>query len=963
MRRFISYLLLGAATLLGVGAAVAPTILHMDVDMAYANGQTLYFRASELDENTLNGNYVGADGHFLDYDASYSRQPIEYIADTMRTRLDAFGLSGYSVATQGADTVAVTVRTPGDNSTLYSYLQSYLAFSGGDYELDASDVTKDEYAFNENWTTIIDGQTAFIADMEQGTYNVPTVVVPLRSGEDYKDAFLDLVDYCTKNSKEADNENGQDAVNVSIVVWANRGEGDSYTEAASNPNVAAKIVSAVNPANAVYYESGDTDQKTPYLRLIPTSSAISDGNYDPAKTQEAYDAARNLMLTINAGAFQYDELKNGNAEAPVYAVRFAYSEDAKASVENLINNGGDGVQSLALTSTLIAFGVALILLVVLLAIFERILAVLELSIVGISTLSTLAVYAAFGTPFSLPMILGLAAVALISLFGGIYYGAKLKEELYKGRTLKKAHAEAVKKSFMPTVDVGVIAILIGICVYGLAGDVASKFGVVLVVGGLFSMVASLLYTRIGGFLLCSDNTAAEAYPKLLRVQPSRVPDLAKQEKQTYFGAYADNKFSKGKVISLCFSTLMLLAGIGATIGWGISTKGTSFFNSSSYENAAPVLRIDVRSKEDSRITLTEFGEISDLLDNTYDPASGKAPSDIFHFYKVNGAYIADYVSKVTLSDTAKPVYAEEGTSVFTHYWFYYEVTLGKGDSKVFSSAISDEAVELSIERWDGSKFAAFPGTTLSDLSVAIIDDFAGGTTEVLSNGAFANEVYITFENVVPADLTPYLWQVALAAGVAAATVLVYMVLRFRPSRGIIAGLMSAGVSTIAVTFFILTRISTLPIVSIAAGAALLLSATIAVAILSGEKEIFRESKEKEKDNVAFRANCLELSASRGAEYTFLFALVSAITLISFLAFGPSLYQPVFLSAILGIAFAVALSITALPWLSGKLAGVLPSMNFSAKRLKKRKVAKQGGQLLKKNKTGEPEESVFIGIND
>ncbi len=960
MRRFISYLLLGAATLIGVGAAVAPTVLRMDADMAYADGQTLYFKASEWDDSSLNGNYSGGDGRFLDYDASLSKQPIEYIADTMRTRLDAYGLSGYSVATQGADTVAVTVRTPGNNATMYSYLQKYLSFSGGDYELDASDTTKEGYAFNENWTTIIDGQTAFIADMEQGSYNVPTVIVPLKEGEDYKEAFTTLVEYCKKNSSEADEAAGTDAVSVNLIVWANRGEADNYLDAATNPNVGAKIVSAVNPNNAVYYDSGDTDQTKPYLRLIPSSSATSGESYDPTKTQEAYDAAVNLMLTINAGSFQYDALKTSSAtEAPKYAVSFAYSEKTAASVENIVNNG-EWNQSLALSSTLIAFGVALILLVVLLAIFERVMAVLELSIVAISTFSSLAVYAAFGTPFSLPMVLGLITVALISLFGGLYYSAKLKEEIYKGRTLKKAHAEAAKKALMPTVDVSVIAILIGVCVYGLAGDVASKFGVMLVLGGFFSLIASLLYTRIGGYLLCSDNTVQTAYPKMLRIQPSRVPDLAKQEKQTYFGAYADSKFSKGKIISLTFSAVMLLAGIGSAIGFGVASNGTSFFNQSSYESAAPVLRLDVRSNASDRITLSALSEVSDLLDDTYKEGE---PTDVFHTYKINDVFIADYVSGLTLSESAKSVYEEEGDSGLTYYWFYYEATLGKKDASAITAAIGDASKALKVSKWDGADFSELSGYTLSDLAVDIIDEFVGGSSDTLTSGAFADEVYITFNTVVPADLTPYLWQLTLALGVAAAIILVYMMIRFRPSRGIVSGIFAAGVTTIAVSFFILTRISTLPIVSVAGASVLMLAAAIAVAVLSGEKEIFRESKEKEKDNVAFRANCLELSASRGAEYTFLFALVSAIVFISFMAFGPTVYQPTFLAVILGIAFAVALTLTALPFLSGKVAGVLPSFNFSAKRLKKRKVAKQGGQLLKKNKSGEPEESVFIGIND
>ena len=959
MRRLISYLLLGAATLVGVGASIAPTILGMDTDKAYSDGRTLYFKASEWENPSLNGNY-GVNGQFLDFeDPTLPKQPIEYIADTVRARLDAFELTGYSVETQGADTIAVTVRSPRNNPTIYTYLERYLSFSGGDYELDASDITKDGYAYNDKWTDIIDGQTATIVDMEQQGYNVPTVVIPLKSGEDYKEAFLNLVDYCKKNSSEGDDQS--QGSTVTVIVWANRvGDTDLYADATSNPNVAAKILAGVSPANAVYYASSDADQTTPYLRLIPNSDATSGENYDPSKTQEAYDAARNLMLTFNAGAFQYEELKAaGESEAPKFNLTYVYSEKVAATVEKLVNNGDNFTQTVAMSSTFIAFGVAAILLVVLLAIFERILAVLEISVVAISTLSAVAVFSAFGSPFGLPALLGIAATALISLFGTLYYSAKLKEELYKGRTLKKAHGEAVKKALLPTVDVNVVTILLGICLYGLAGDVVAKLGVMLVLGGFFSLIATLLYTRFGGWLLTSDNTVAERFGKMLRVQPTRIPDLAKQEKQTYFGAYANSKFSKGKTIALIFSSLLLVAGVGASIGFGAASGGTSFFNTSAYESGAPILRIDVRSNASDRITATDYSEISSLLDETYKEGE---PTDIFHTYKINGSFLADYVSDIRLSKQPHSVYVDEGSTGITYYWFYYEAVLGKKDASAISNAIKNKNQStLEIAKWDGTDFVVIPGFALPDLAGDMID---GASTELSSGvGAFSDAFYITFENVVPADLTPYLWQVTLALGIASATILVYLALRYRPSRGIVAGLFGAGTATVAVSFFILTRISTLPVVSMAGAAVLLLTIAIAIFVMAGEKEIYRESKEKDKDNVEFRANCLESSASRSAEWTFLFALVSAITFISYLAFGPNPYQPTFLGVILGIAFAVALVITSLPFLSGKLARIMPSFTLPSWRKRKRKAAKQGGQLMKKNKNGEPEESIFIGIND
>ena len=95
---------------------------------------------------------------------------------------------------------------------------------------------------------------------------------------------------------------------------------------------------------------------------------------------------------------------------------------------------------------------------------------------------------------------------------------------------------------------------------------------------------------------------------------------------------------------------------------------------------------------------------------------------------------------------------------------------------------------------------------------------------------------VTFDGVIPADLTPYLWQVTLGLGVGIACVLVYFVLRFRPSRGIFAGLFVAGSSFISVSFFILTRIASTPAVSLGALIVAVIASGLAIYVLAAEKE-------------------------------------------------------------------------------------------------------------------------------
>ena len=963
MRRYISYLLLSGATLIAVGASVFPTALKADADLAYESGQTFYFKAAKWDENSVNGNYTGSDGRFLENDPTLSKQPIEYIAETMRTRLDAFGITGYKVSTEGADTLVVTARVRDDSDELYTQLKDYLCFSGGDYELDATDTSSENYAHKTTWETVLDGKTAFISEWEQQSgVKIPTVVIPIvNEGENVAD-FKSLIDYCKSFSSGAEGEETTSSCN--LVVWANRNpETDLYKDSSSNPNIKAKIfMDGITPTDAAYYESSDTEQTTPTgLRLIPQSSALSGGGeFTPDKAQIAYEAARSLMLTFNATAFQYDALKaSSSAAAPKFHISYTHSVKASPSVEALMVNGANN-REIATSGTFISILVSFVCIALLLAFFERSFAPMHLATMGLTMFGAFATYVAFGAPFNVAALIGLIGVGAMSLFATLYYSAKVKEELYKGRTLKKAHAEGVKRALWPTIDIGIIGIVLGVCIYGLAGDLASKAGVMLAVGGFFALIGALVFTRIAGWLLCNDSTLNEKFPKYIGVKKERIPNLANEEKQSFFGPFAERDFTRGKKISLIASCALIVCGIGAAIGWGASTQGKSFFNSSAYEASAPTLRIDVRSSTETKISLTSLSDTSKLVDPTF--VNGSVPKDVFHYYLVDNKYLADYFEDVRLSSESKAVFVEDGSSGLTAYWFYYEITFKKGESNL-AKAISNPLLPLSFAKWnDVSKnYEPMAIDNISDFSADVIAQFGDGNVEVLGNGAFSEYVVITFDAVTPAELTPYLWQVTLGVGIGLAALLLYFCLRYRPSRGIAATALVAGSSFVGVTFFILTRISTTPVVSLGAIAIALFASLLASHLLNVESDVYRDSKEKEKNTFEFRLECLKTAGSRSAHNLFLLSLLFLYTLIVFFAFGPRIYGSIFLAAILGSVLSLALALTAMPTLSRPFAKLFSKITIRRPTRKKKK--KAGGQLLKKHATAEHEESIFIGIND
>ena len=943
MRRYVGYVVLCAAVILGVGGATAPFIAKMNSDLSYSDGKTLYFKASEYDEGSADGNYGDQGGAFLD--ADQLRDPnkddqlaIYTLADTVKSRLDVWNLSEYEVSVQGYDTIAVSVRTKTDSDTQYTYLENYLSFSGGDYELDVTDEKVSEESKKDSWGSMLDGTEAFIQSIEMNGYNFPVVLVKIP--DSYQSDFTDLLTAAgnANSSSESSDSSSAEEDACKLVLWANRVDGDLYKDSVSgggkNSNLSKKIlaVESVSNDNAVYYYDSDEKKETPFLRLIPSSSAItSEGAYDPSHAQEAYDAAVYLRNMFNASELAIAE---GSAKHR-FALSFTYSELTPATVESLNAYTSWSVFP-AMGGTLIATIVTAALLCLVLALFNRIFSLAQIASIAASVFSTFALFVSFGAQFNVAASLGLLVVAMVTCFGAIYYGAALKDELYKGRTLKKANQEAAKKSTWPILDASILSAILGIFVYIFGGELASKFGTMLVLGAFFSLAANLILTRFCAWLLCNDSSMQTSFSKQLNLDPKKIPDLLKEEKQTYFGPYEKKDFSKSKKWTGAVLGAVAAAGIATMIVFGIQNDG-NVYNTQAYTQKSTVLRIDVRSTSGDIISLEGISSVDDVY-------SEEGNQDLLHRVQVDGKALAELTSASQVSLSEKPLSVYDASNETTYYWYYYSIKL--------SSYLENEPDSVhDIKVYSGGKFVPASSDSLDEaLQNYMTDSFLPGADE--------NNLSVRFATVSPELGQPYLDRLCLALGVALAVDLVYLCIRFRPSRGISATLGAATVGYCAIAFFVFTRISVTPLVTLGALAGSLLALIFALFALNKEKEIYKESREKEKDTYEFRSECLKKGVSRSAAPFLLSAILSAYGAIAFFGFGPRPFMMIYLALVMGLAFLTAYDLSLLCPFSLFLAKLLGKIRFAPI---KRKKPKKG--LAMKKKGGEPEEAIFIGIND
>ena len=140
---------------------------------------------------------------------------------------------------------------------------------------------------------------------------------------------------------------------------------------------------------------------------------------------------------------------------------------------------------------------------------------------------------------------------------------------------------------------------------------------------------------------------------------------------------------------------------------------------------------------------------------------------------------------------------------------------------------------------------------------------------------------------------------------------------------------------------------------------------VAIFTLNRAKEIVKDSRERDKTALEFKNACLVKANAEEAVEIIIFSSIIAALCLSLAIIGPREYAFIFVGALIGIAFAVACALFVL----------VPCVKFLSVYIKRagdsvsnaRKKAQEERRANEKNaarrKGSEPEEAIFIGIND
>ena len=137
---------------------------------------------------------------------------------------------------------------------------------------------------------------------------------------------------------------------------------------------------------------------------------------------------------------------------------------------------------------------------------------------------------------------------------------------------------------------------------------------------------------------------------------------------------------------------------------------------------------------------------------------------------------------------------------------------------------------------------------------------------------------------------------------------------------------------------------------------------LALFLFNKEKELVKDSREKNKDSLTFRNSSLIKANSQSAGDIIIFSLIALGMFLPFIGIAPSIYRTMFLGLGISVLLALALIVTVTASSSVLASETLTKIKKSVRDSWNNRPRSEKSKATKKKST-EPEEATFIGIND
>ena len=870
MRRLIAYITMAASMIFAVGVASTPVLTKLHEGREFSNGREIIFK--------------------IEKDGNLPETAAEEVAQIMRTRLDNYPVEDYSVKVQDNDTVVASFDVP-DNE--FNYVAKYLSFSGRDFTFSAEKETSFKSGHD-----ILKVDEAKIEYKTEAKYPILTIPVTDQGKTDIQDIIKELKPETKSHTvKRAEEPAGEEEAPKQdfIYLWSNYEEGDSVEETANDPLMAEKVLMKFE-INNIWYP----DEKNPETRIQYTcATADEQGQLNLAGLKDSNIQTDYLLNMLQAEKYDYKvTCPTMNVIEGSGVDYLANSIKVNPQAESLVSFGSNIFVNVK-SHTFIASVIALAIVTLLLVVFYRISALGMVATTVSTVFLTLVAANRMNVIFNIPLIIGLILLSSVLLFGEIAYVNRFKEEIYKGRAIKKANQEAAKRTGLLIADAAFISVFSGLMMYALGGSALKPMGVILFFGGVFSLIANLIVFRILMYLVSNSTNLQHKYAAF-NVAESKVPNLmSTEQKETYASPYEKVDFTKHKKpFGIAFGALVAAAVVLISVMGAVSkTKSPLNVKDAVADTTVVYTSIEINSKNPL---------ISD--DASYKEYALKE-IDLDGFDKVEAKKVTNYSYN-------------HGEKKTTETYFFVIKS---------NNAYSEE------ER------ANYQNAIQDNIETAL--------------GAAEYTLSVEVKNSKELVYTPRQGLVALATGISIVGVALYACLRYRPSRGVSLLVTTAGTTAVAYGLMVALRVGTTAVTSLAMPVVSISMMLASLFYLSTEKALRKEEHGELTKEV--RNQIMAKALGKAALPTFAFMLIEIYIAINFFAFSIPQTAFLFASAFIGELIAVIVLFIVVGPFAELLALGLSKIHLPKWKIFERK--EKPKQVV--HNSSEPEETIFIGIND
>lgn len=870
MRRFIAFIMLAVTILFGIGFSTPGMMKNANLSLDFTSGREFVYTVENISE---------------DDDTTITKSQMNKLANDLSSRLNAAGVTKYNIAIEEVQDTSIEnahnqirVSVAQDYSAQYDHIKQLMSFNSS-FTLATSDALESsgeaELANNGN---IFDGSVARVDFIGAEAY----FVIPVTDLTSLKV----LTEHASSLGSTSSGENKTTSDEAKLILWSDFNPDTDTLEDSKkegNEDIAARILCMFDPANLNF----NNDKNTIAIKI----------------TDNATDSNSNAYALNANKAKMYVNLFN--AKSIDLKLTFLHDDYISPTAEAFISYGKPN--TLSASRTLLAIGVLLVIVAFAMIFAYRLQGFNALLNVLITLFGTFAIFNAIGMTFNAPALVAIVAITILAVASSVIYIENFKNEVYRGRTLKKANTEAHKRSFITLIDIHVLTLILAGIAYFVGQGAIASMAVAIVIATLFNFLANISINRLMTWLITNDTSLQTKY-SYFKINKNLVPTLSDEEKQTYYGPYKDKNFTKNAKCSLIGTLVATVICIAAIVGFGVSGNGV--INNESGQSFTRAY-----------YEIHEYAGNKDIIIDGISYFQDKIDIDALK----NASVKVNNISTFNITD-------DNNEKVY-----YYVVD--------FSSSVNPET-KVTIENSE---------TTINAyLSSLIVIDSSETDSMTLK------DVRQTGRNPDINVNQPSLSNIIIVTSVLVAVSAVYILIRFGLARGLANLVISILVTFIPFGLFSLTRLEVGATTFVALIAMVIINAILTIIIGAKAKEISNDRKNVEVSIIDNNTNALSLAAPT-------LIMISSITFalsIDFIGFGHPAFRSLFIVMGLGTIIVTLLDLVTFVPMQMFFIKLFGDVNVHLPKIAKKKKQKEvSGNIKGGHKSAEPEESLFPGIND